>query len=84
VCITQFYKAKHETMTSEGLLKGKKAVELEFMKWAKKGVIGHFREKCRKKVKLPAKNGIGTETKIVNAWKISIKSSKIQFEYNIN
>jgi hypothetical protein len=65
-------------MKSEGLLQGQKAVQLELMKWAEKGVIGHFRQKCRIKVKLPAKNGNNpTETKTVNAWKISIQSSKI-------
>merc|ERR1712223_39434 len=54
VCINTFYKSRKE---KNKLYKGHNPIEMTFMQWSQKGIVGHFRKEIQTKLKISSKNG---------------------------
>ena len=75
-CITTFNRVKHK---SREHLKGRQPIEKEFMKWAQDGIIGHFRQERKVKLKVHLKKSIQMRT--CQEWTISIPSKIISADF---
>ena len=76
-CITTFTRVKHKLREH---LKGRQPVEMEFMKWAQEGIIGHFRKERQVELRVHLKKSI--QKRICKEWTVTLPSKNIAQDFD--